>query len=222
MPPSLREYRLFVGEFLRTYHTTGAVLPSGAALARALTRYVQPGERPLAILEVGPGSGAVTAQLVRRMGPEDRLDLVELNERFVACLRERFEREEPFRRVAEQTEIFHRSVEEMADRGPYDCVISGLPLNNFEGETVERLIQAMMHLVRPGGTLSFFEYIAIRRAKSLVSSGKTRARLRHVGRAMDALLGEHEIRRDRVLLNAPPAWAHHVRAPGPTERPATP
>jgi phospholipid N-methyltransferase len=213
----LRDYRLFLGEFVRTYHTTGAVLPSGPALARALVRYVEPDGEPRSILEVGPGTGAVTAQLVRRLGPADRLDLVELNARFVDCLKNRFAQESDFRRVAERTQILHQNVEAIADRGPYDCVISGLPLNNFEGETVQRILDAMMGLLRPGGVLSFFQYIAVRKAKALVSGRKTRGRLQDVGRAMDGLLTGGEIRRDWIWLNVPPAWAHHVRAGGRSE-----
>ena len=38
---------------------------------------------------VGPGTGSVTRRIAARLGPEDRLDLVELNETFVQRLRHR-------------------------------------------------------------------------------------------------------------------------------------
>ena len=87
----LSEYRLFFREFRTNYHTTGAILPSGRSLARALARFVaeQPAG-PRRILEVGPGTGAVTSRIVAALGPEDQLDLVELNDRFVERLRDRF------------------------------------------------------------------------------------------------------------------------------------
>jgi hypothetical protein len=40
-----------------------------------------------------------------------------------------------------------------------------------------------------------------------------RVRLRGVTAAMKRLLVPHEVRRDWIWLNIPPAWVHHVRAP---------
>ena len=82
--------RVFWRQFRQQFHTTGAVLPSGRFLARSLARYVGGNGAGQRILEVGPGTGAVTAQIVRVLGPHDRLDLVELNDDFVRRLNERF------------------------------------------------------------------------------------------------------------------------------------
>src|SRR5262245_8969318 len=92
------EYRVFFREFRRNFQTTGAIAPSGRRLAKALARFVSErrnGERR--ILEVGPGTGAVTRAIVAAMGPADRLDLVELNDTFVDVLRRRFETDPAFR-----------------------------------------------------------------------------------------------------------------------------
>ena len=62
----------------------------------------------------------------------------------------------------------------------------------------------MLQLLKSGGTLSFFEYIAVRRARSLVSGKADRERLRGIGRAMHAVLDKHEIRREAILFNVPP------------------
>ena len=83
-----RDSRVFLKQFFAQYHTTGSVLPSSRSLAKALCRYVpdQHGAAaagPREILEVGPGTGAVTAELVRALRPTDRLTLVELNQDFV-------------------------------------------------------------------------------------------------------------------------------------------
>ena len=46
----------------------------------------------------------------------------------------------------------------------------------------------MTELVKPGGTLSFFEYIAIRRARAMVSTAEEKTRLRGIGATLDRLL----------------------------------
>lgn len=209
----ISDYRLFWREFRGTFHTTGAVLPSGRSLACALARYVGVGETPKRVLEVGPGTGAVTCQIVAALGKEDRLDLVELNERFVRRLEDRFRTEPAFQSVAPRVQVLHQSVDALPADASYDLIISGLPLNNFALADVERLVDVLAGLLRPGGTLSFFEYIAIRHARALVSNRAERARLRGIGRALDRLLVPYEIRRDWVWPNLPPAWVHHVRLP---------
>jgi phosphatidylethanolamine/phosphatidyl-N-methylethanolamine N-methyltransferase len=210
----LAENVVFFREYLRNFHSTGAILPSGRFLAAALSRFVankdhSPGSRK--ILEVGPGTGAVTRQIVAGMRDADLLDLVELNHTFVQQLRCRFDVEPAFRAVADRSRVLHCPIEELPQDRAYHVIVSGLPLNNFSAATVEQILAALMNLLAPGGMLSFFEYIAVRPARALVSGRSERDRLRGVARAMRAVLDPHEIRRDAVLLNVPPAWVHHVQ-----------
>jgi phospholipid N-methyltransferase len=230
MRQRLADYRVFWRQFRQAYHTTGAVLPSGRRLCAALSHFVRTTEpageaasaagtnsaasnshSPRRILEVGPGTGAVTAQIVRDMRPDDRLTLVERNEQFVHYLRDRLNSSDTFQKARDRISLVHSGVEDLPDAEPYDLIISGLPLNNFSVALVDRLLAKMQMLLSPGGTLSFFEYVAVRRAKSLVTSRADRQRLRGIERILGELLNNFEIRRDLVLANLPPAWVHHVR-----------
>jgi phospholipid N-methyltransferase len=208
------DYRVFWREFRRTFQTTGAVLPSGRALAAALTRHVREsaaangGRR---ILEVGPGTGAVTSRIIHDLRPEDRLILVERNEEFVLRLRERFAATPDFEKGRGRISLVHASVEELPEQEKYELIVSGLPLNNFSVDLVTAILAKLVRLLTPGGTLSFFEYMAIRRMKSLVSSRAERERLCGIGAAIDKLFCSAEVSHDCVLANAPPAWVHHVR-----------
>jgi phospholipid N-methyltransferase len=136
---------------------------------------------------------------------------VELNETFVQQLKHRFEHEPAFQAVADRARVLHCPVEELPHDKKYNVIVSGLPLNNFSAAIVEQILGGLFGLLAPGGTLSFFEYIAVRRARALVSGRSERARLRGVAGAMRAVLDPHEIRREAVWLNIPPAWVHHVR-----------
>ncbi len=93
MRQRLADYRVFWRQFRQAYNSTGAVLPSGRSLAVALSHFVRDGEAASAagkngtvaqsnnavkarrILEVGPGTGAVTVQIIDDMRPQDRLVL---------------------------------------------------------------------------------------------------------------------------------------------------
>lgn len=215
MRQRLADYRVFWREFRQAYHTTGAVLPSGRALSAALTRFVRDGNAAPSfarrILEVGPGTGAVTSQIAHDMRPDDRLVLVERNEQFVSHLRDQLNSLAAFESARDRINLVHSSVEDLPENEPYDLIISGLPLNNFSVELVHRLLAKMQTLLAPAGTLSFFEYVAVRRAKSIISSRSERERLRGIEQSLGELLSKSEIHRDLVMTNVPPAWVHHVR-----------
>lgn len=218
----LHDYRLFLKEFCRTFQTTGAVLPSGRVLAQALAQEVGRTGKPQRILEVGPGTGAVTEWIVRAMGPDDTLDMVELNDQFVRRLEQRFASESSFADVAGRARVLHCAIETLDISQPYDLIISGLPLNNFSVAQVEQILEVLLALLRPEGTLSFFEYIAIRRAKAVVSGSTQRQRLRGISRTLKKLFDSHPARHRAILPNIPPAWVHSVQksaAPAPAPLP---
>jgi phosphatidylethanolamine/phosphatidyl-N-methylethanolamine N-methyltransferase len=210
-------YRVFLSEFWNNFHTTGAIAPSGRWLADALTKYVpaKAESRPRRILEVGPGTGAVTTALVRRLAPQDSLTLVELNDRFVEHLRGRFEREPAFQAVNDRAEIVHDRLENLPQNEPFDVIVSGLPLNNFSVEAVQQILATLERLLAVGGRLSFFEYIAVRAARGAVSLGAERQRMSGITRALRETFARHEHSRDWIWPNLPPAWVHHLlKRPG--------
>ena len=207
----LSDYQTFLTQFLRNYETTGSVIPSGRALGSALCRYVGYGSGTQRILEAGPGTGAVTGCIIDRMRQDDELWMVELNPTFAAHLRTAFREKPTFRDASERCHLIEGSVQQLGREGQFDLVISGLPLNNFSPAHVEDILQAYARLLKPGGILSFFQYILIRPAKMFVSVGSERTRLKGVGDAIEEVLIEREFAREWVWVNVPPAWVHHIR-----------
>ncbi|HEY3392490.1 MAG TPA: class I SAM-dependent methyltransferase, partial [Lacipirellulaceae bacterium] len=130
---------------------------------------------------------------------------------FVAHLRERIATAEPFQSAADRITLLHAPVEELPDDQQYDLIISGLPLNNFSVESVREIMNKFRRLLAIGGTLSFFEYVAVRRAKSFLSGRAERERLTGISQLFRELLATNEVRRDLVVANVTPAWVHHVR-----------
>ena len=211
MGARFKEYQVFWREFRQTFHTTGAVLPSGRNLCKALASQVGRDELPRRVLEVGPGTGAVTTEIIRRLGPNDRLDLVELNARFAATLRDRLASEPNWQKVANRVRVLEMPIEQLPSDEKYECIVSGLPLNNFSCDFVEQVLSHFHKLAAEGCTLSFFEYVAIRKAKALVSSSSERTRLLGIEKLLNDEFANWEFARQCVLANVPPAWVHHLR-----------
>ena len=207
-------YRLFWQEFRRTFESTGAIAPSGRKLCRALARYVSGDGKPRRILEVGPGTGVVTDAIIAQMGPQDTLDVVELNERFVAALRERLASDHLWQRAADRVRIHHLPIEQLSSAEPFDVIVSGLPFNNFPVELVKNILRHLETLAAPDATLSFFEYVAIRRIKAVVCAKPERERLNGIGAVLNDAFAKRQFRQECIVANVPPAWVHHLRFAG--------
>lgn len=205
------EYTQFYRQFREQYHTTGAILPSSRALARAMTRPMRQAKGPRRILEVGPGTGAVTAEIVRQLRRGDQFDIVEINADFVAYLGQRFSEEPDFRKRRNQSRILHCPLQEVPGERVYDFVISGLPLNNFSLELVEDIYQSYQRLLKPEGTLTSFEYVWIRAMKMPFVQAAERDRLRKLTTYLEGKIRRFQIGEEIVFLNVPPAVARHLR-----------
>ncbi|MER6363254.1 methyltransferase domain-containing protein [Kitasatospora sp. NPDC001527] len=202
----------FLREAVRDLRTTGAVAPSGQALARSLTDPVRArSPRPLAVLEAGAGTGAVTRALLSRLPRGSRLDVVEANPRFTARLDHLVDTAPAARHT--RVTVHQALVEDLATDRRYDVVVSGLPLTNFTPEQVERIMARYLDLLHPGGTLSYFAYLGTRRARTLFASRAEARRHAAVDEIMTAYQHRYATGRWTVLANLPPAHVWELRRP---------
>ncbi len=127
---------------------TGAVTPSGPALARAITRELNAGTGP--VVELGPGTGVFTrAMLMRGVAAAD-ITAIEAAPRFAANLR----RELPAIRVVEGDAGAPWS----AAPGSVGAVVSGLPLLSMPDTVVTAILRESFTALKPGGAFYQFTY----------------------------------------------------------------
>ena len=200
----------FLREAIRDFRTTGAVLPSSPRLARAMARSLAAAKPPRRILEVGPGTGPFTREILRHLRDGDTYDLVEINPSF--C--EQLERTllAPYRARASGARVaLHRSPIEDADvAGDYDFVVCGLPFNNFPPSLVRSIFRRILALMRVGGELAYFEYAGVRAIKAPLVGSEGRRRIRGhriIGRRHAR---DHALTRELVIGNVPPAFAVRI------------
>lgn len=201
----------FIRESRRHFRDTGSLLPSSRFLGRALVSQLRKPREPGRILEVGPGTGSVTREILRYLIPGDRLDAVEINSHFVGLLERRFQREWPFQRCRDQVEVIHAAVEDLVGEATYDHIVSGLPLNNFMVGQVRDIFRAYHRLLKPGGTLAYYEYVLIRQLKTPFVNRRERRRLYRVGRVVGSYIRDFQVKRQQVFINMPPAIVRHLQ-----------
>src|SRR5580692_1880300 len=146
--------------FLRSWMekplATGAVMPSGKPLARAMAKFVDPGLDGH-VIELGPGTGAVTEALVEQGVDPARLVLVEFNPVFCRLLRSRY----PEATVVQGDAYRLKHLLGSLLRDPAAAVVSGLPLFNKPLRTRLRLISDAFGLLLPHAPFIQFTYAVV-------------------------------------------------------------
>lgn len=150
MSGPVKDWLSFVERMARNPRAIGAISPSSPALAEAMARQVD-FSLPGRVLELGPGTGAVTRALIRRgLGPE-RVLAVEADMTFARLLRARF----PGLDVVEGDATDANRIEGF---GPFNAIISSLPLLNFPLHERIALVSALLNLVPPGAPFVQYSY----------------------------------------------------------------
>jgi phospholipid N-methyltransferase len=212
----MRDQVTFLNVLRKNLGTTGAALPSSSFLARRITSEVNPGRNgPLRCLEVGAGTGAFTQAIIKKLDADDELDICEISPQFASFLRERFVQPGNRKDTWPKVRVMQDCVLRWEPEGQYDFIISGLPFNCFEPEFVASVFERYSRLLKPGGSMSYFEYLFIRRIASPFSTREFRRRLRAVETVVQHYIERCQFKRETVLLNIPPAIVRHLRFSGP-------
>lgn len=178
----------FFREFARDPVQLGAVAPSGPALARRMVDAagVAPGH---AVVELGAGTGPMTAELVARH-PElregARFVALEPNPALAALLRERF----PGVRVEERFAQDLRAILDGMGIARVDRVVSSLPWAIWPEALQNEVFSAILDVLAPDGRMVTFGYL---HALPLPAAKRLR-------RALEA--------RFEAVTTTPAAWAN--------------
>lgn len=209
----LNSGKVFLQSAAQDFKRTGAVAPSTRALARAMTAELARKCGPDAeVLEVGGGTGSITKEIVRHLGKGDRLDVFEIDSRFVGLLRERLLGDKAFKSPGVTVRIHNRAIEDIDPAHKYDFIVSCLPFTNFEPRVVRQIFELYRTILKPNGTCSFYEYVLMRNAARIISGNSTeKLRVVGVGGVVQEYIARYAFRRDVVLRNLPPAVVYHLR-----------
>ncbi|MBV8045607.1 MAG: methyltransferase domain-containing protein [Paludibacterium sp.] len=142
---------LFLREWLARPGTVGAVWPSSSGLARRMAACVPRGGAGL-VVELGGGTGAVTAALQARGIASQRLWVVERSPAFAHHLRRRF----PTLNVVQGDAA--RLAERLPRGATVDVIVSSLPLLSLPAAEADAIVAAWRRVLPPGGTLIQFSY----------------------------------------------------------------
>jgi len=145
------EIRFLRGALARPL-AVGAIAPSSKYLARAIAAEIDP-HRAGAVLELGPGTGAVTEALVERGIQPSRIVAIERDEDFARDLRARFPDAEII-----CGDAFDLSSVSVNGHGHFAGIVSGLPLLNHPPPRRQAFVESALARLAPGAPLVQFSY----------------------------------------------------------------
>lgn len=148
------DFRIFAGRAIRNFGTVGAMAPTSEAAARVMAALVPRTGKPV-VLEVGPGTGALSGPIRRRLPTGARHLGVELDPGMVAHLRET----KPWLELIEGDA--RELTKLLADAGvdKVDAVISGLPWTVFSAEQQQDILEQISQVMAPDGIFTTLAYL---------------------------------------------------------------
>lgn len=184
----------FVREFLKSPKELGTCFTSSPALSRAMVRDMGL-EHARCVVELGPGTGPLTEQILNRIPRDCAFFAIERNAALVAALRARW----PLLRVhnADAADIADVCRLEGVKPGVVDAIVCSLPFLLFPAPVQATILHEAASVLRPGGRFSTVTYRpealmgSVKRFRALMEREFSRVRLARV-----------------VLGNFPPAFVY--------------
>jgi phosphatidylethanolamine/phosphatidyl-N-methylethanolamine N-methyltransferase len=187
---AIGDHVMFLGKFLRNPRNVGSVIPSSRALACAMARAV-PVDPKAIVVELGPGTGALTRQVLDVLAPGERFLAIDIDPEFCDKLRARWPGIDC---ECGSAADLPRMLNARQWAG-VNHVLSGLPFASLPAAISRAILAAVGQSLVPGGTFSTFQYV---HAYAMPPAVKFRAQMAD---------GFGPVRsRQLVVRNFPPAY----------------
>lgn len=193
----LHEYRTFLSRALDAPSTVGAVIPTSRHVGEAVAEVVPTTGAPT-VVELGPGTGALTDPIQRRLPGGARHIAVEVDPKMVQYLR----RTRPWLDVIEGDGADLCALLEPTGHHKADAVISSIPWTLLPLDKQQRMLDEVGRTLEPGGVFTAITYAtALWQPSAAVFDRALRVAFEEV------------LPRSMVWRNVPPARIYVCRRP---------
>jgi phospholipid N-methyltransferase len=150
--PEWSGHLAFFGALIRNPRAVGAIVPSSVSLARRMVCDVEPASR---VVELGPGTGVITREILARTGEAGSFLAVDVDRAFVDRIRRAWPGIDCVCASAEILPVL------AAERGwpDVDHIVSGLPFATLPSATTLLILDGVHQVLRRGGTFTTFQYV---------------------------------------------------------------
>lgn len=155
MATEKKHSKTFLNTFFTQRKQVGAVAPSSRFLVKKMCNKID-FDKAKVIVELGPGTGVFTAEILKRAKPNAKIILFELNEVFYDLLQKQFK--------DDRLTILNRSAEDVIEVlnemgiAEADAVLSSLPLTVIPDKIKKRIVINSYNALRSGGVYVQYQY----------------------------------------------------------------
>lgn len=147
--------KTFLKEYFKSNKEVGAFFPSSKFLGKKMLKHVDFEDSKI-LVELGPGTGVFTQQIIEKLTADSVLYVFETNKTFYNDLILKINHP--------QVKIFNESAENVVEilkkdgHEQADCIISSLPLTVIPSEIKSRIMDAAHKALKEGGFYLQFQY----------------------------------------------------------------
>jgi phospholipid N-methyltransferase len=146
--------QLFLKRFIANPGLVGAFCPSSPSLCREITSHINI-ESAEAVVELGPGTGVITDEILARLNPQAKFVAIELDHKMYKNLR----RSRPDLTVVNDSAEHLPQIMQKQDIRLLNAVISGLPWAAFPEKMQRGILEAIVNSLSKGGYFATFAYV---------------------------------------------------------------
>lgn len=145
----------FLKEFFKSNRMVGSIVPSSRFLSRKMLQPIA-FDKAKVIVELGPGTGVFTKELIKQMHPRTQLVVIELNEAFYQILNHQL--------TTSNIHVIHGSAADIGlalkqlNLPKADYILSSLPLSNFPVNLRNDILTEIQRNLNKEGKLIQFQY----------------------------------------------------------------
>lgn len=155
VPSRKDQVLLFARNFFKHPRMLGSLIPSSRFLIDELLSVVD-WRRARVIVEYGPGVGSFTTEILRKMSPDAKLVVIEMNRDFVDLLRDSYD--------DERLHVVHGSADDvdsiLEQHGlpKADYIISGIPFSTMPPQIRESILRKTRDTLQDGGMFLVYQF----------------------------------------------------------------
>lgn len=155
MNKSRAHSRKFLRTFFKERKQVGALAPSSRFLVRKMCDRIDFSKSKV-IVELGPGTGVFTYELIKRSASDAKIFIFELNENFYQLLKEKITdpRVVIFNKSADQLDIISKEY----GIKQVDAILSSLPLAVIPETTKKKILVKAYEALKCGGVFVQYQY----------------------------------------------------------------
>lgn len=145
----------FFKTYLKEKKQVGALAPSSRFLVKKMCSKIDFNESKH-IIELGPGTGVFTKEILKRARPDAKIFVFELNSEFYKLLKQKFK--DP--RIVLINDSAEKLQEKIKENGveKVDAILSSLPLTIIPPPVKSNILDAVYSVLKKGGIFTQYQY----------------------------------------------------------------